>query len=195
MNMIVTAFRHNLGNLTNFTGRDRMGLYWPYVLVLYGVQVIVSTAITLPAVLASFRTMMDQITSAARSGQPHDQLAMQNQMMTEMMQAVGAHLPLQIGLSIVFILLAAAATVRRLHDRDWSGKWLWLGIAGTAGSTIYGLWMMNQIAERGVDFMMDNMGIVQLASWLPMIAYVVLLIQLVQRGTAGPNRYGDEPLP
>ncbi len=53
-------------------------------------------------------------------------------------------------------LPSLAVSVRRLHDRDYSGWWILLAFTG--------------------------------------IGYILLIIWYCMRGTAGPNRFGPDPL-
>lgn len=142
MDNITASIRHCLGNLTNFTGRDRPGQFWPYTIVLLAAQMIV--------------------------------------------------MPYTIGLGVLVMLLLFAATVRRLHDRDWSGWWVLLVVVAKAIGLVSGYWMMDLMAADP-NAIMNHMGAIQAAAWLPWVAYIVLLVQLVQSGEPTDNRFGPPP--
>ncbi|MEQ1724903.1 MAG: DUF805 domain-containing protein [Sphingopyxis sp.] len=190
---ITASIRHCLGNLTNFTGRDRPGQFWPYTIVLLIAQMIVGLAFTLPLIINSMRAGFDAARTAAATGGQVDQAQLQAQMMHETMAASRDIMPYTIGLGVLVMLLLFAATVRRLHDRDWSGWWVLLAVAAKAIGLVSGYWMMDLMAADP-NAIMNHMGAIQAAAWLPWVAYVILLIQLVQSGEPTDNRFGPPPV-
>lgn len=192
MRNITDSIRHGFSNITNFTGRDRPRQFWPYVIMLYLVQTLISLIFTFPLMVEAMKTSFASIEEASRHGGPVDQAALQHQIMQQAMAATRDVMPVAAGLGIIIFLLAAAAIVRRLHDRDWSGWWVLLLIAGKALGLTVGYTMMNVIADDPMA-MFEHMGTIQLLAGLPWIAYIILLIQLVQSGAPGENRFGPPP--
>lgn len=85
-----------------------------------------------------------------------------------------------------------AAQVRRLHDTNRSGLWLipfWVVyvayIASAAGS-------MASI-QAGQQPNMGALGLSLMLGLVMLIVAIVMIVFLVSRGTAGPNKYGDDP--
>lgn len=189
---ITASIRHGLSNLTNFTGRDRPGQYWPYTIALLLAEMIAGLAFALPLIINSMKTGFDAARTAAENGAQIDQAQLQAQMMHDTMATTQGIMPYTIGLGVVILLMLAAATVRRLHDRDWSGWWVLLAVGGKATGIVTGYWMMD-IMAADPNAVMNHMGAIQAATWLPWVGYIILLIQLVQSGEPTDNRFGPPP--
>ena len=101
-------------------------------------------------------------------------------------------MPYTMALNIIAAALLVAATVRRLHDRDWSGWWVMLAVGSMAIGFVTSYWAMD-LVSGDPQAIMDNMGTLQLLGWLPLIGYIVLIIQLVQGGSNADNRFGPPP--
>jgi uncharacterized membrane protein YhaH (DUF805 family) len=63
----------------------------------------------------------------------------------------------QLIVALGIVLPGLAVTIRRLHDTDRSGWWIFIGL-------------------------------------VPIIGTIVLIVFYCTKGTAGPNRFGDDPL-
>jgi uncharacterized membrane protein YhaH (DUF805 family) len=101
------------------------------------------------------------------------------------------------GLTIVLVLLAFAAVVRRLHDVGWSGRWM----------AAYLLMMLAFIAfffywRYGLIHDPDGRENVSLFRLMPLLMLfslamngigLLVFILCLLPGTAGPNRYGADP--
>lgn len=95
-----------------------------------------------------------------------------------------------IGILIPLALLLpnSAVSVRRLHDTDRSGWFLLLPApAGLIVLVVFLVAMTGQVP--GVVVFAAVFGLITLGCW------IVLWVWFCQRGTLGPNRYGDDPLP
>jgi len=92
--------------------------------------------------------------------------------------------------SIALIVPQIAVTVRRLHDTDRSGRWLFILAVPLAfvAATGMGEGAMPGTLSSGPMLI----GAVVLGIGF-MIGAVTLLVFSVQPGTDGPNRYGDDP--
>lgn len=93
--------------------------------------------------------------------------------------------------NIVFVLLLAAAVVRRLHDRDRTGLWgllpLPFMIVGMANQDAA---VAIATARRALSRIEMLMFMTTPLFWLSVIALIVIL---AGEGTKGPNRFGSEP--
>lgn len=97
----------------------------------------------------------------------------------------------------LFVLLAFAATVRRLHDVGWSGRWmaaycaLILGFIATFFYWRYGV-VHHPYGQPNPALLplMPLLMIISLAmNGLGLLVFILSLLD----GTAGPNRYGPDP--
>jgi uncharacterized membrane protein YhaH (DUF805 family) len=97
-----------------------------------------------------------------------------------------------IGIAILVVnwlaacVVSALASIRRLHDRDRSGHWLWLfalvpGLLNVVGALLDG----------GGDISVPGGIILALGAVIALWALVELGFL---RGTPGPNRFGPDPL-
>lgn len=91
-----------------------------------------------------------------------------------------------IGLAILYILVslvllipALAVAVRRLHDSNRSGWWLWL---------FWGPYLLSLLTSTAESSVLA--GLLGLAL---MAGSIVLLVFYFLDGTPGPNRYGEDP--
>jgi uncharacterized membrane protein YhaH (DUF805 family) len=97
--------------------------------------------------------------------------------------------------ALLLNLLGWAATVRRLHDVGWSGRWVHVSVLMTvliASSVIYSAYQMANGACPlcfGIFWppWLELMVPVQLLLWA-----IIGCVCLVE-GTRGPNRYGSDP--
>ena len=78
------------------------------------------------------------------------------------------------------LLPTVGVTTRRLHDRNMSGWWQLLPLAAA----------LPAIAGA----VLESDGLLMLAGCTVALASLALLIIYALRGTAGPNRFGPDPL-
>lgn len=98
--------------------------------------------------------------------------------------------PVQGVTSLVLFLPSLSVTVRRLHDRDWSGFWL-LGIYIYAFAAICALVMLFVSGIK--DPIEHSLPLIALLA-LGGVGYGIFLFVLsVLPGTQGPNKYGPDP--
>lgn len=99
---------------------------------------------------------------------------------------------LGIGALLVVVLIAGTVSsilfsIRRLHDRDKSGHWLWLFVL------VPGL--LNGVGS-GISMVSPEAALVALP--LTLVALGITIWMIVElgflRGTPGPNRFGPDPL-
>lgn len=81
------------------------------------------------------------------------------------------------------LLALAAATVRRLHDRERSGGWLGL----------YAVLYLGSFAP--IDAATDRHPVAAIAATVAMVGFFLWFFveTILRRGTPGPNRFGPEP--
>jgi len=169
MRELIEAVRHNLRNLLHFAGRERRGTFWRYVLVLYVAQMALG-------MLASW-AMMAAMFGPARAG------AFDTMFDTILLfSAISA---------AMFVLMLAAAVVRRLHDSGRSGLWALLPLP----FLVAGMWGLHafraSIHERGDPPISFGLIMANNVIYLAVVGYLIFL--LARSGTAGPNRYGPDP--
>ena len=91
--------------------------------------------------------------------------------------------------SLVVVLPNLGVAVRRLHDGDHTGWWLfWL----VAGSVIYSITISVLAAADLSAVILGAVGIV--ASIALLVVAIIVLVYYIKKGTAGPNRFGADPL-
>ncbi len=83
--------------------------------------------------------------------------------------------------SLAVLVPNLAVSVRRLHDIDRSGWWILMPLAPYALAALLFLGLQSFIIG----------GVMAL---LVVVAVVVMLVWYCTRGTAGPNRFGPDPL-
>ena len=90
-----------------------------------------------------------------------------------------------VGVGVVYLLLLIVGIfvgIKRLHDRDKSGWWL---VLFYLVPMVFG-WISAILSRNGIG------ALFALAS---LIVWIWTLVELgCLRGTAGPNRYGEDPL-
>ena len=92
-----------------------------------------------------------------------------------------------------------AATVRRLHDTNRTGRWLWLLAGVVVVVMIPGAYVGAFIARwagGGLPEMVIGASVIASSAglWGVIVGFLVLLPFLIKPGDPGPNRYGPNPL-
>lgn len=201
MGTFTTSVRHCLGNLTNFSGRDRPRIFWPYMGLVIGLNAIVS-------ILAAVPMALDMFERIRRFAEEHPKDALVESWPGHYeVRIQGFHpelfpdlrlfmLPMAVAL-LVTVVLAAAAIARRLHDRGRSGWWGLLPLP----FTLFGMAMMPILFEGWLAAAGSNQPpnpglflLLMANNLLHLGALAFLVVQLVSSGTPGPNRYGPDPV-
>ena len=193
--MIARSIRHNLANLLRFSGRDRPRLFWPWVIALLGIAIVAMMAVMLPEMFGMF------IKIRRFAAEHPDQATVIRTATSESISIKGFHPELMpdfrgmiIGIGAVslgYVILVAASVTRRLHDRNWRGWWalvpLVLLINGLADMTM----LMSHIASAANGEPPFGLFVALFANnLLYLAALAALIVQLVQDGTKGGNRFG-----
>jgi uncharacterized membrane protein YhaH (DUF805 family) len=185
---ILASIRHNLTHVADFSGRDPPGRFWPYAIFLFLLSMVVGMLLWVP-VMADMFVRLQRYLVEHPEGLPIDTGVYPARMPPELVPDLSAMtIPLAI-LNLLFVLLLAAALVRRLHDRDKSGWWALMPVP---------FMIFGQVQGREATTMMMGAIPADPALILPMalnslfywIAVIALVIMLIQQGTHGPNRYG-----
>jgi uncharacterized membrane protein YhaH (DUF805 family) len=191
-NPIVRGFR----KLTQFSGRDTRGEFWPYAGVVFALVMVLgggAGGVMMSRIMGEFVPHVIAPAMIASSLAPSDTVRVE---VVETSPSPLAVMPdftpffwVQGATVLVFIGLMAAAVVRRLHDRNLPGWW---GLAPVP-FVAFGVFGMLLMLKSAMDTGMPNFalgGLLFLNNLLYMVTLIGLIIVLAQKGTPGPNRYG-----
>ena len=191
-NPIIRGF----SKLTQFSGRDTRGEFWPYVGAVFVLT------FTLNAILTSWtvsQMFADLQSYAAAHPESVTTTVSPGGYSVRVEEAAPAGMPmpdftLLFGCMIAFVLLnialLAAAVSRRLHDRSKSPFWGLLPVPFLLGGVIGMQQLMVPAMNGGVpDF--GLFGLLFLNNIAYLVALVTLIIMLAQPGVPGANRHGE----
>lgn len=185
-NPITRGFR----KLTQFSGRDTRGEFWPYAGVVFAL--VTGIGVILVAILMALQ-MTRMIADILALFAAHPEAATGQSLPTDHpvtpVPGLGLFFTAWRVLILIGFLLLAAAVVRRLHDRNKAAFWglmpvPFIGITmtvmpGLATST--GIGQAPSLALFGLLFLNNVLYLITLAT---------LIVILARRGTPGANRYG-----
>lgn len=184
-------FSGHFSGLLKFTGRENREPFWLWVLIVYAVQ----TGITMIASIPLYVWMFQRIGHAVATNNP-DEMKDQAAMFHDM-----APLMIWLGLvsavlGVVFMLLIAAAVVRRLHDGNRTGWWALpvalLNILSQVSSlAMLAAGKLTPVPGKPFAAAQQSFGLIQFAA---LLALVILVVVLILPGTDGDNRFGPDPL-
>jgi uncharacterized membrane protein YhaH (DUF805 family) len=190
---ILASIRYNLARLLLFSGRETRGQFWPYAISLFIVQLAVGMLLLIPVMFDMFARLQRYLIEhpeglPTETGPYPGAVVLPPELMPDMAIVT---VPAAV-LNLLFVLLLAAAVVRRLHDRDKSGWWALMPVPFMVYGQIKGpeaaTMMMSGAMARSPEMLL-----VMLSNLLYWIALIVLVVILAQTGTDGPNSYGPEP--
>lgn len=190
------SIRHGLTGVFRFSGRTAAGQFWPYAVTLFILMVIGWVAVFMPELNAAMGRMQ-------RFAAEHPELAtVTHGPGGTSISIEGSHPDLMpdfrylmsvMGvLAGLFVLLIAAAVVRRLHDSDRSALWALPPLV----LIFTGLWGMRHIVGSFDDSQEPDIalfGLIFLNNLAYLASLAVLVVQLVRSSTPGPNRFGPAP--
>ena len=194
MTEIWASIRYNLGNLARFSGRETRGQFWPYTLFLFIVAMFANILLMAPLIL-DMMIRFQRFAVEHPQGLPEDPLepGMRTLPPDLMLDLSPIAVPMA-AITLLFVLLVAAAAVRRLHDRDKTGLWAALPLPFTVIGQMMTPYVADGMTGRGgLDPIV--MPLIALNSVFYWAALILLAVMLAQPGTTGPNRYGPEPRP
>ena len=91
-------------------------------------------------------------------------------------------------LNLVLILPSLTVAVRRLHDTDRSGWWLFFFVIPLFVAVMFGVAL-----ARGNEALDDMTAFLVVGAIGSAIVIIALIVFMIQPGTPGPNRYGPDP--
>ncbi|WP_299192603.1 DUF805 domain-containing protein [uncultured Erythrobacter sp.] len=200
---MIKSIRHNLGNLTNFNGRDARQTFWFWVLVVVIVQYAVSMLASVPMIISMSSGMISAITQNPESVDATAQAI--DSVLDDMLVWVKFQIIVGSIIGVISIGMLAASFVRRLHDGGFTGWIAVVPIAAYLFSLAYNIVVIDQVEEMmrasmasGADgsavadpfAMQAEMGVMGLVGWL---APLIGIIFGVWPSEEGPNQYGEEP--
>jgi uncharacterized membrane protein YhaH (DUF805 family) len=202
---IWASIKRGFGQLLNFGGRDTRGEFWSFALLILGLYYLVTWAVSIPlmvdAAMGSFRAVQQGVDNP--DGMPQAEAAMA----ASIADASVSVFYVTTIVGILATLLLLAAVTRRLHDRGFSGWWAFPALVTQVGGIVNGYLQLDamraMMGNLNDPSAMQAMADGQLGNTLAGVAllianlaiYVFLLIQLVQEGEAGDNRYGPGARP
>lgn len=192
------SIRHNLSNLTNFSGRDSRSTFWFYVLFLVVIQMVITYGLSIVAGGA----MMVDVFQSARGGA--DEAAIHHQVIAKMAGLIRMTMWTSALLSFLMTLLLAASFTRRLHD---SGKSGWIAafvVVLQLVSIVLTIGTIGEIVSYIGSLKFDDPAAMQAAvqahqgkyaaqgplGWVPLL---IVIVFGVWPSTDGDNRFGPEP--
>lgn len=189
---ILASIRYNLARLLLLSGRESRAQFWPYAIFLFILMMAVGMLLWLPVMFDMMvrmqRFMIEHPEGLPTSPGPYPAMGLPPELMPDLTVIV---LPMAV-VNLLFVLLLAAAVVRRLHDRDKSGWWALLPVPfmvyGQIRAPEAAAMMLSGAMPDSAEFLLLMLN--NLVYW---IAVIVLVVMLAQAGTSGPNGYGPEP--
>jgi len=93
------------------------------------------------------------------------------------------------GLTLLLAVPVPALLVRRLHDTNRSGKFVWLAVFAFA------VWLARTTVANayGIETRIGLDRLTWLIDWAVILANLATVILVLLPGTAGPNRFGPDP--
>ncbi len=200
MGRFLTAIGRGLRNIGRFSGRDTLSQFWTYAGSVIVLAIAAWPALFIPVFSQSFGRIQkfaaehpDQANVVSRPGFYSVTIYGNHPELTP--DLAGLIAPLAAFAALTVILLGAAVT-RRLHDRDKHGYWAVppLVFLAVGMAVMPGLFEdVARSAGTGKDPGMGKFGLLLLNNLLYLGSLAALLTQLVQGGTRGANRFGDDP--
>ncbi len=186
--MIIASIRRGYGNLARFSGRDTRAQFWPFVLIHLGAVMagmMILFAVMIPPIL---RGMRDAAAARANGVAIAADGAGTSPIGTSPLSAM---LPFVLAMGAVFIVLIAAACVRRLHDTGRPG---WIAAIPALLFAASGL-MMGRVFTQPMETGEIDTGYF-MATWLVTMIYNISVLALAallcMKSEAGTNRF-DQP--
>jgi uncharacterized membrane protein YhaH (DUF805 family) len=180
---------YNLARLANFSGRESRGLFWPYAITVFVLGMVAGLLLFVPVMM----DMMSRIAAYAQAhpeGLPKPAPGQIQVLPPELMPDMGAMFVPMAVVNLLTLLLYAAATVRRLHDRDRSGWWAALPLPFQLAGLLIAPRAMAAMLHPGAPpsplAMLGSLN--SLAYWA---VFIVLIVILAGEPSRGPNRFGD----
>ena len=188
MNPIVSGFRR----IGQFSGRDSRRLFWPYAAVVLAagvVAVVIIMSVQIQALTADMQAFAvehpDRVTTTIAPDEYSVSVSSGDPAFAPDASGIVAGLGAVVGM---LILLMGAAVVRRLHDTGRSGLWA----LPAPIFLVIGLTLFTRVLASfaGPEPDMALFGLLFANNMAYLLSLGVLLVLLLQRGPAEPNRFG-----
>jgi uncharacterized membrane protein YhaH (DUF805 family) len=182
---------YNLARLADFSGRESRRLYWPYAIAVFFLAMLAALMLMVP-VMTAMMGRLGAYLQAHPEGFPKPAPGQPPAFPPELMPDMASILvPLAI-VNLVSVLFYAAATVRRLHDRDRTGWWAALPLPFQLLGALIGpramAAMMHPAAAPSPVATLSSLN-----SLLYWAAFIYLIVLLAGEPSPGPNRFGEAP--
>ena len=180
--------------LFDFRGREDRASFWPYAALVFGITIMVSTAMFVPLMERSVRVVQvsaarqheGQITAVYRTDYPN--LASGGPAQILHTGWMATYLWVTFGLAV---LLYSSAVARRLHDRGRSGAWGLMPLPFILYSTV----MMPRMFGSFGTGKQPNTTLfftIFFSNAFYMVALIALIVLLAGGGEPQPNRYDQQ---
>ncbi|MDQ8029904.1 MAG: DUF805 domain-containing protein [Brevundimonas sp.] len=183
-----------VSKLTQFSGRDTRGEFWPYAGAVFALMMLVGAlagGVVMSQIIGDMAPYATASQIAPTASYDPDVLEVVEAppTATPPMPDMEPLFMVQGVMAILAISLLAAAVTRRLHDRNLPG---WVGLApvpfvlfGIAGFAM----MFRDISGSGMPNF-GLFGLLAINNLLYLVALISLIVLLALKGTPGANRYG-----
>lgn len=189
---IFGSIRHNLAHLLSFSGRQTRAQFWPYAIFMFILSAVAGMLVFIPFMVDMFVRIQRYAIEHPEGPPVEPGPTGAPTLPPELMPDFSAMMVPMALVNLGFVLLLVAAIVRRLHDCDRAGSWALLPVpfmifGQLKAPQITAMFTKSQPNEQMLSLLMLN----SLFYWIALIALIILL---VQEGTNGPNRFGEDPL-
>jgi uncharacterized membrane protein YhaH (DUF805 family) len=187
--MIFASIRHNLANLLRFSGRDSRAQFWPYAIAVFLTSMAVDILLFIPVMTDMMQRMMIYARDHPE-GFPQPAPGQIQTLPPGLMPDMSRIFVPTTIVSIISLLLLAAAVVRRLHDRDRTGWWAVLPLPFQAIGLALAPAAMKAVTafpSKPLPFTLWT-SLNSLFFWC---AFILLIVMLVGDSTKGPNRFEE----
>lgn len=164
-------------NMLNFSGRARRAEYWWFALFLFLAGLALQVALAL--------RMMGDASFLAAMGSP-DIAQTWFKQNPDVLYLAGYGFA---GYVVLAWLPQLAVTVRRLHDTNRSGWFIFMPFVAYVAAVVGGLFLVMVTGGQGAPLAIMAIMII------PLVASIWFLVVLCLPGTHGNNRFGPDPVP
>lgn len=192
---MLDIIRHNLKHIASFGGRQPARIFWPYVGLVFALNFVAMFAVMLPGMLKTFSRIQRYAAehpeqARVTAGPGHYSIEIKGAH-PELIPDIRFFSAAASVVSLLTVLLLAAAVARRLHDRDLSGLWGLLPLPFLA----FGIVAMPRAfeAQLGGELQPGSFFLLFFNNMIYLAFLALLGVLLARRGTPGPNRYGPSP--
>lgn len=195
---MLNAIRHGLANLFRFSGRDPRSRFWLYAAFVYLLTQALSILVMAPFMGRIFTMSFEQARRASEAPGPEAIGPMMQENFTAVFSAMSGIIYLSFAITLLAVLLLAAAVTRRLHDSGRSGAWGLLPLPFLLGGLVLMQRFIDSLPPSGAasaPFDQGTFMMMMLANFLYLGCLVLLIVFLALAGTPGENGYGPPPPP